>query len=65
LTRAATHLTPPPIGTNPACPQDGAAAEKLPSPSLASDDVADEHDKPLSEQLEEIRTQVDWVRDYL
>jgi hypothetical protein len=27
--------------------------------------VAEQHAQPLSEQLEEIRTQLAWVRDYL
>jgi hypothetical protein len=27
--------------------------------------VAERDDKPLSEQLDEIRAQLDWVRDYL
>jgi hypothetical protein len=27
--------------------------------------MAQEFEKPLSEQLEEIGTQLDWVRDYL
>jgi hypothetical protein len=27
--------------------------------------MADEHDQPLEQQLEEIRIQLAWVRDYL
>jgi hypothetical protein len=33
--------------------------------ALGSEAMADEQTQPLSDQLEEIRAQLDWVRDYL
>jgi hypothetical protein len=46
-------------------PECAGAATKAAAPQVPSPTVTEQPDIPLSEQLEEIRTQLAWVRDYL
>ena len=47
------------------CKRGRAKPALAPNPRVASIESVAEPDAPLAQQLEEIGTQLDWVRDYL